>query len=310
MAAAASASTPLGLEIDAVSSDILSHFRDGTIQFSTSTVETTNVVTFPEIFGSLRACKTTQTDVASKISNIQSPVYDIAFAGPRNRFTILSDRGPLIVHNCGYGAAGLQFQRTAKNGLYGPPVDISIEDANAFVALYRETNSSICGKNTGYWAQAGRMLSRLAGGEPCDWGPLHVEDHRIYLPNGAPLIYDTLEYFKPPPEEAGNYREFEREGFWRVRTRHGWKTMWGSKLVQNVCEAVSRVIVSQAMLRIKAMGYRTLNWPYDELLLLIPRDGHEDKHVERCLIEMKRTPDWLPGLPLDAETSLAERYSK
>lgn len=31
-----------------------------------------------------------------------SLVFDIAHAGPRNRFTIMTDRGPLIVHNCGY----------------------------------------------------------------------------------------------------------------------------------------------------------------------------------------------------------------
>ena len=31
-----------------------------------------------------------------------SPVYDIMNAGPRNRFTVKSDSGHLIVHNCGY----------------------------------------------------------------------------------------------------------------------------------------------------------------------------------------------------------------
>lgn len=210
---------------------------------------------------------------------------------------------------CGYGAAGLKFKITAKNGQYGPPVDIPLEDAERFVALYRDTNPSICGKQ-GYWAQAGRMLSRLAGGPPTDWGILHVKDHRIYLPNGCPLIYDTLEFYKPQPSEYENYREFERSGFWRVKTRKGWKTMWGSKLVQNICEAVSRVIVTQAMIRLHRMGYRILNHPYDELLMLIPRDGHEDKHLEICLAEMKRDVPWLPGLPLDAEAHMGERYEK
>ena len=45
-----------------------------------------------------------------------------------------------------------------------------------------------------------------------------------------------------------------------------------------------------------AMGYRVLNHPYDELLTLIPKDGREQEHVERCVAEMKKTPDWLPGL--------------
>lgn len=209
---------------------------------------------------------------------------------------------------CGYGAGGAQFKRTAKNGLYGPPVDISIEDANAFVKLYREDNPSICASHTGYWAQANRMLARLAGGPPVDWGPLHVRDHRIYLPNGCPLIYDTLEFHRPEPDEE--VRDFEADGYWRVKTRTGYKKMWGSKLVQNICEAVSRVIVSQAMIRITRMGYRVLNWPYDELLVLIPKDGHEQEHLERCKAEMVREPTWLPGIPLDCEGSLGERYSK
>jgi hypothetical protein len=208
---------------------------------------------------------------------------------------------------CGYGAAGLQFKVTAKNGLYGPPVDISIEDATAFVKLYRETNPSVCGK-AGYWAQGEWALSRLAAGVTTEWGPLTIKNKRIYLPGGQPVIYDTLEWHIPDSDE--NCRDFERSGYWRMRTRNGWKKMWGSKIVQNMCEAVSRVIVSQAMNRITAMGYRVLNWPYDELLMLIPKDGREEKHAERCAAEMKIAPDWLPGLPLDAEWSLGERYSK
>lgn len=212
---------------------------------------------------------------------------------------------------CQYGAAGPKFKATAKAGLYGPPVEMSLEDANTFVRLYREDNPSICARNTGYWAQASRNLAALAGRDgDKEWGPLTIRDKRIYLPEGQPLIYDTLEYFTPPPEERHLYKEFEREGFWRLKTRYGWKTMWGSKLVQNVCEAVSRVIVSQAMIRIVRMGYRVLNWPYDELLVLIPKDGHEVEHAERCKAEMLKAPSWLPGLPLDAEYSLAERYSK
>ncbi|MFA7308390.1 MAG: hypothetical protein WC026_17165, partial [Hyphomicrobium sp.] len=211
---------------------------------------------------------------------------------------------------CGYGAAGKQFKITAKNGLYGPSVDIPIEDAMKFVRLYRETNPSICAPKTGYWSICNfRMLPALAAGRTEQFGPLTVKDHRIYLPNGAMMIYDTLEWHIPDPDEE-NIRDFERDGFWRLKTRSGWKKMWGAKLTQNICEAVSRVIVSQALIRIKRMGFRTLNWPYDELLLLIPDDGHAEENLERCRQEMIRDVPWLPGLPLDAEGSLGERYSK
>lgn len=209
---------------------------------------------------------------------------------------------------CGYGASGKAFRRAAKNGLYGPPVDIPIEEASEFVRLYRVSNPSITAKGTGYWAQCDRMIARLAGGPPTDWGPLHVRDHRIYLPNGCPLVYDTMEFHRPEPGEE--VREWEEEGYWRVRSRQGWKKMFGARLAQNLCEAVSRVIISQAMIRITRMGYRVLNWPYDELLLLIPKDGKEQWHLDRCKAEMVREVPWLPGLPLDCEGSFGERYSK
>jgi len=209
---------------------------------------------------------------------------------------------------CQYGASGKQFRKTAKAGLYGPPIDMSQEDADRFVALYRSTHPAVCARNTGYWAQAERMIARLAGGPPVEWGPLTVKDHKIFLPNGTRLVYDTLEFYVP--DDLENCRDFERQGYWRVRTKREWKKMWGSKLVQNICEAVSRVIVTQAMIRIKRMGIRTLNYPYDELLLLIPKDGNEEQTLEACKAEMTRDVSWLPGLPLDCEGRLGERYLK
>lgn len=210
---------------------------------------------------------------------------------------------------CGFGASGKQFKIAAKNGLYGPSVEISIEDADAFVRLWREDNSHITHRVNGYWAQCEEMLKVLAGGATLQVGPLLCHMHKIKMPNGAFMNYQSLEWHRPAPDEE--CRDFERGGYWRMKTRQGWKKMWGSKIGQNITEGVSRVIVSQAMLRIKRMyGFRTLNWPYDELLLLLPRDGHEDKNLELCMAEMRREVSWLPGLPLDCEGSVSERYSK
>ena len=262
-----------------------------------------------------------QDDILNQLRRNEDPYIDISsiFYGERiykpekndpRRLEMEQKRGAgkQAKLMCQYGAAAVQFQKTAKAGLYGPPIDMSLEDAEQFVDLYRRMHPAVCAKNTGYWAQGDRMIARLAGGPPTEWGPLIVRDHKILLPNGCPLNYDTLEHHVP--DETENVRDFERRGFWRMRDRRGWKKMWGSKLVQNICEAVSRVIVSQAMIRITRQGYRVLNWPYDELLVAIPRDGKEQQHLEICMSEMRRTPEWLPGLPLDCEGSLGERYSK
>ncbi len=210
---------------------------------------------------------------------------------------------------CIYGAAAKQFKNTARVGLYGPPVDMSLEDAARFVRTFRDSHPALTARNTGYWAQCERIIARLAGGPPMEWGPFLVKDHRLILPNGLAMIYDTLEFHRPDADE--DCRDFERDGYWRWRGRNRWKKIWGSKLTQNICEMVSRVIVSQAMIRIKQKyGIRTLNWPYDELLLLIPDNSKAEETLELCRLEMCVEPSWLPGIPLNADASLSERYSK
>jgi hypothetical protein len=210
---------------------------------------------------------------------------------------------------CIYGAAAEQYQKTAKAGLYGPPVDMDYGEAVRHVKIARDMMPAVTARNTGYWAQCERIIARLAGGPPMEWGPFLVKDHKLILPSGQSMLYNTLEFHRPDADE--DCRDFERDGYWRMRVKRGWKKMWGSKLTQNICEMVSRVIVSQAMIRIKRQyGIRSLNWPYDELLLLIPDNSKAEETLELCRLEMCKAPSWLPGIPLDAEASLGKRYSK
>ena len=57
-------------------------------------------------------------------------------------------------------------------------------------------------------------------------------------------------------------------------------------------------------------GIRALNHPYDELLLLIPKTHDAEQILEGCKAEMRAEVSWLPGLPLDCEGALDERYNK
>ncbi len=240
-----------------------------------------------------------QRDVIEKFRNgedVYSTVASAFYGYPVNKKDHPTERqvGKVVELQAGYGSGGAKILATLRNKakIILPP-----ERGNDLRDAYRNTHPAV----VDLWKQGGRMLSRLAGGPPCEWGPVTICDGRMWLPNGCPVIYDTLEYYREP--ESG-------EEYWRVKTRKGWEKTYGAKLVENLIQALAWNLVSDAMVRINRLGYRTLNCPYDALLILIPHDGHEHQHLQRCKDEMTREVPWLPGLPLDCEAHLGERYMK
>lgn len=274
--------------------------RVGITHASNWTGATIIAATYQGICALLPSRKIFQTGAPSKRSLKKMPVYDIVCAGPRNRFTIVSAAGPLIVHNCGYQAGAATIQNTARLGIYGPPVVIDMATATAWRDLYRNTHPAV----VDYWKVAGRMIARIAGGEPMEWGPMLIKDKKIFGPGGTFLDYSTLEFKQPSPDEG------EREGYWRIKTRQGWSKLYSGRLVENVVQWLARIVMSQAMVRMLRLGYRVVNTTHDEILVVLKQDGNEQRHLDICMGEMKRTPVWLPGIPLDCEASLSERYSK
>ncbi len=128
-----------------------------------------------------------------------------------------------------------------------------------------------------------------------------VKDGRIYLPNGAWLNYTTLEY------------DTDWQA-WRIKSRQGWVKLYGGKLVENVVQALARVVLSQAMLRIADLGYKIATCTHDEIVVVFNdgrgTEGNAVNVYDECKAEMERPPAWLPDLPLKVEGGVSERYEK
>lgn len=197
--------------------------------------------------------------------------------------------------SCGFGSGWLTFQKTAKLGIYGPPQILSEGECRRIVDTYRQAHPAI----VDMWKEAGRMISRLAGGEPTVWRDvMQVRDGRIYGPNGSWLDYSTLRYD----------REIDS---WIVSKRNGWSKLYGGKLVENVIQWLARIIISQVMLRVRAArGWLPVMTTHDEIVYLIKADGREDDELAWLIAEMCREVPWLPGLPLGAEGGVDVNYSK
>lgn len=249
-----------------------------------------------------------QWDVVERFRNNEDPYIPIA-EKVYNKSVTKDDKtergtGKQLELSCGFMAGDKSIQSTAKLGIYGPPVYIELQEARRWKNLYRDEHPQV----VEFWKTAGRMIARIAGGSPLQWGLVWIKDGKVYLPNGAFLQYPKLHFYTPTAEECEKLDEYKHKGFWRYKTRKGWETLHPGILTQNVVSSLSRLLLSQAMLRLKARGYQARGTTHDELWFLIKKDGCEEKHKAVLIEEMSHTPSWAPGLPLDCECEMGERY--
>jgi hypothetical protein len=237
-----------------------------------------------------------QWDVIERFKNNVDPYTGIAsqFYGREITRDHPAERGvgKQLELSCGYGAGADTIVRTAARGTYGPPVKLSRDEGLAARDLYRSTHPGV----VNYWKQASRLISALAGtNRPTQWGPLIVDTEVVHL-EGIPIFYPELHF----------HRDEEGEGYWRYKSRKGWVKLYGGKLVENVVQFMSRVDMSQSLLRILARtSIRPAQLEHDAAVWVVP-----DRLVEPFKVvveeEMTRAPAWLPEIPLACDITVGE----
>lgn len=186
--------------------------------------------------------------------------------------------GKLIELSSGYGAGGDTIARILR---VNAGIRLDYQERVRARDAYRRTHARV----VGLWGQAETALRWLAEGKPKEWGPVAVRDGCLWLPNGCPLIYDTLKW--------------EPDG-WRVKRRNGWARLYGAKLVENLIQALARAYISDVMNRIIAQGLRIVLSRHDDVVLLVKPDDAED--VSRWVAEeMKKPPAWAKDIPLGCD---------
>lgn len=218
--------------------------------------------------------------------------YDLAYAGPRNRFTVMTDKGPIIVHNCGYGMGAQKFGAQLKT--FGTTV--TEDDARHIVQIYRETYPDI----VLLWSQAQLALQAISKGLTTSLGKegvLSIEPNEkgIRLPSGLLMRYDQLIAVRGDKGTQYQYK-----------TRYGWNKIYGGKVIENVCQAVARCIIGEQMIRI-AKRYNVVLTVHDAIACVVKNEEvlEAQAYIEEC---MKWTPEWADGLPVSCESGYGESY--
>ena len=203
--------------------------------------------------------------------------------------------GKTTVLGAGYGMGGEKFQLALKNS----GVDITKGEAAKIIGIYRETNDMI----SNMWKQAGTMLRYMVRGDAMPFGKdgvLGVDTYApgIVLPNGLLIRYDELQ--EGENEKGGTEYSY--------KTRMGRTRIYGGKVVENVTQALARLIIGEQMLRI-SKKYRVVLTVHDSIVCCVPDQEAEacKSYVEEC---MRWVPAWAEGLPVDCEAGIGKNYGE
>lgn len=212
----------------------------------------------------------------------------------------------------GYGGSVGAFAGMAAN--YS--LDTSDLDLSAIVEAWRDARPLLAGRRTGgfferdgvryvlrrggLWKRYERAMRKAAGGVASAVGPVcFARDSRgvvMLLPSGREILYRNaaLEWVehKWGEGQGGQSLLYDHPRYGRIQTR-------GSKAVENAAQAISRDVMAEALLKIRA-----------PMVLLVHDEVLAEGGLDEIQEALTSVPAWAPGLPLGAEGQEAVRYAK
>lgn len=117
-------------------------------------------------------------------------------------------------------------------------------------------------------------------------------DYKVELPSGRILPYFNV-------QSLGGLVVQKTMGDMRLK-------VWGGFLTENVCQAVARDVMRDAIIRLEDAGIETLFTVHDEIVCEV--DKNFPKEEIRSIMNV--TPEWMPGLPLEIEQDETDYYKK
>jgi len=204
--------------------------------------------------------------------------------------------GKTTILGCGYGMGSKKFQAQLKTF----NVEIEEGEADRIIRVYRETYDWI----PQLWRQAGLALGAIIANRTVQLGRtgvLFVEGRKgIRLPNGLYMKYPNLR--KMRNEEGKDEFIYDtRKGKAIVPTK-----IYGGKVIENVCQALARIIIGEQMLMVNKK-YRVVMTVHDAIACVVPEHEAEigKEYIEMC---MRMRPKWAMELPLNCESGMGESY--
>ena len=204
--------------------------------------------------------------------------------------------GKTTILGAGYGMGAAKFGAQIK----AMGVDLTMDQCEAIIQIYRRTYPKI----DGLWQEghgAIKAMNEQATAPLGKEGVVMVNLMGIRLPNGLYLRYNNLRIEEDPTTRRAEYVYDQKKGRATMKNR-----IYGGKLIENVCQALARIIIGEQMLMI-ARRYRVVMTVHDAIGVIAPVEQADEARtfVETC---MRIRPKWAAQLPLNCESKVGASY--
>lgn len=201
--------------------------------------------------------------------------------------------GKTCILGLGYGTGAKKLRDVLK---INAGVEMTEEATKRLVNLYREVNHEV----VKLWKDCDQALKDIAswpqekpayflGKVKC----VLVTPEGLKLPNGLYLRYPNL--------------ELKNDGY-TYTSRRGEISIWGGAVVENVVQALARIVIGEQMVTINTK-YRPLLTVHDAVVCIAPEEDKE-KALDFIMQIMNKAPAWATGLPVTCEGGIGENYGE
>lgn len=300
----------------ALSSLILSHCLGGTTRRLKSTGSRLIGAMSRGTSDLLRSCNRLLTNVLfsnckngslnlNKKTQTCEPVWDLVNAGPRNRFCVMTSKGPIIVHNSGYGLGPLGFQ--AKFAPNEP-----FELAQLAINTYRKDFAPLVPR---FWYglfEASVKAVWCNESRTYEYAGIEFRKEGDFLTMRLPSER-KIWYHRPERAMSFNPSTGQEHPSWTFLTYQGKKTrrtyMWYGQLMNNLVQGSAADLVRNAILLCEANGLPVVFTAHDEIV-------SEVQNAPDLAVRLKQIMEYIPQWAIErrfnvkAETDIMRRYRK
>ena len=85
--------------------------------------------------------------------------------------------------------------------------------------------------------------------------------------------------------------------------------LYGGLLTENASQALARDIFADILIRLNKKDLNIIFHVHDEVVIETPEEAAEEV-LQTVIEEMRKPPEWIPDIPLDAEGKILDRYEK